>query len=135
MLSLMIAGFNGEASRVTDILGLTPSLVRSAGELTPTGRPARRTLWLYTVEHPEVCSGHSHNEAVRSLLALIADRTERFVEVRRVLNPETMTITGGFYYAPDEQAGLWLDADQMRVLADSGIGWGIDIFRAPDAQP
>jgi len=130
----MIAGFEGEASRVTDLLGISPSLARNAGEITRAGRPAREALWLYTVEEPELRSGRAHDQALRVLLEVIANRTEQLTEVRRALNPETMTITGSFYYAPDEQAGIWLDPDQMQVLVTAGVGWGVDILSAQLAQ-
>jgi len=39
-----------------------------------------------------------------------------------------MSITGGFYFDAGQQAGLWLDPFEMRVLADAGIGWGVDLY-------
>ncbi len=39
-----------------------------------------------------------------------------------------MTIYGGLYVKPDEQCGIWLNAEQMRVLSTCGIGWGVDVF-------
>jgi hypothetical protein len=132
MLSLMIADFDADPSRVTEILGLTPTTARRVGELTPGGRPSRGALWLYEVDSPEVRSGASHDEALKKLLSVIANRSARFADVRRELNPKTMSITGGYYFDAAQQAGVWLDPEDMRVLADAGIGWGVDLYSAND---
>jgi hypothetical protein len=41
-----------------------------------------------------------------------------------------MSITGGYYFDEAEQAGVWLDPADMRVLAEAGVGWGIDLYSA-----
>lgn len=130
MLSLMIADFDAEPSRVTEILGLVPTFSRRAGDLTTGGRPSRGSLWLYEVRSPEVRSGASHDAALKQLLSVIASRSVRFGSVRRELNPKIMSITGGYYFDDSGQAGVWLDPDDMRVLAEAGVGWGIDLYRA-----
>jgi hypothetical protein len=130
MLSLMITDFDADPSRVTEILDLVPTMSRRAGDHTRAGRPSRSSLWLFEVDSPEVRSGASHDAALKSLLSVIANRSSRFEDVRRELNPKTMSITGGYYFDGAGQAGVWLDPDDMRVLADAGIGWGIDLYSA-----
>jgi hypothetical protein len=39
-----------------------------------------------------------------------------------------MTIYGGLYVKPGEQCGVWLNNEQMKILASCGIGWGLDLF-------
>lgn len=130
MLSLMIAHFNDDPSRVTEILDLVPTFSRRAGDLTPGGRASRGSLWLYEVRSPQVRSGASHDAALKQLLSVIASRSVRFGDLRRELNPKTMTITGGYYFEVGEQAGVWLDPDDMRVLAEADVGWGLDLYPA-----
>ena len=130
MLSLMIADFDADPSRVTEILGLTPTTQRRFGERTPAGRPGHGSLWLYEVDSPEVRSGASHDAALKALVSVIARHSGPLGEVRRELNPKTMSITGGYYFDEAEQAGVWLDPDDMRVLVEAGVGWGIDLYSA-----
>jgi hypothetical protein len=47
----------------------------------------------------------------------------------KTIRPASVSIYGG-YYVSDEQQGVWLDPDQMSVLAACGIGWGLDLFEA-----
>ena len=132
MLSLMITGFDDDPSRVTEILGMTPTTARRKDLPTPAGRANSSSFWLYKVDRPELRSGATHHEALNALLALISTRIECFVQLRRELNPTTMSITGGFYFDAHEQEAIWLDANQMKVLADAGIDWGINLYSAAD---
>ena len=128
MLSLIIAGFEGSPDRVTEILDIQPTFSSVAGDISSrSGKPFRKTSWQFTI-HDDIGSGGDHSRAIDQLLAMLGGRTQRFHRLRDELSPQSIEIYGGLHFAGGEQAGVRLDATQMRVLADCGIGWGIDLF-------
>jgi uncharacterized protein DUF4279 len=127
MLCLMITGFDGEPSRISEILGLTPTQVSIVGQPSPGGRRHRKSGWHLTLEAP-IRSGEEHQRLLDELLSQISRRQKQFAAMRAEMKPETVSIYGGLHFTPDEQTGLWLTQDQMRVLVECGIEWGLDIF-------
>ncbi len=73
--------------------------------------------------------GREHANAIDSLMDQLKGRGHLFAELAKTIRPASISIYGGFYVS-DEQQGVWLDPDQMAVLAACGIGWGLDLFEA-----
>ena len=47
----------------------------------------------------------------------------------KTIRPASVSIYGS-YDVSDEQQGVWLDPEQMAVLAACGIRWGLDLHEA-----
>ncbi|MDB5429865.1 MAG: hypothetical protein JWP35_981 [Caulobacter sp.] len=127
MLSLSITGFDPDPDEVSRLLDLAPTATKRRGEIGPSGRASTFNGWWLEVP-PALTTGGQHDAALNALLALLRERVAAFANLREVLKPTQITIYGGLYHKAEEQGGVWLDPDQMRVLADCGVGWGLDIF-------
>lgn len=129
MLTLTIARFDVDPDAVTEILDLAPTSVARRGEPRPSGRLHDFNVWKLELHAAPLLDGREHANAIDTLIGQLKGREHRFAELARTIKPASITIYGGFY-ASDEQQGIWLDADQMAVLAACGIGWGLDLFEA-----
>jgi len=129
MLALIIARFEVDPDRITDLLGLTPTSVARRGEPRPSGRPHDFNMWKLELHAAPLVDGRQHADAVATLIDQLKGREQLFAELATTIRPERISIYGGFYVS-DEQQGIWLDPDQMAVLAACGIGWGLDLFEA-----
>jgi len=129
MLALTIARFDADPNEITDILGLVPTSVARRGEPRPSGRLHDFNIWSLELHEAPLLDGREHANALDTLIGQLKGREHRFVEMARTIKPASLSIYGGFYVS-DEQQGVWLDADQMVVLAACGIGWGLDLFEA-----
>jgi hypothetical protein len=129
MLNLTIARFDADPDAVTDILGLAPTSVARRGEARPSGRLHDFNMWHLELHEAPIIGGREHADAIARLIGQLMGREHRFAELAKTVRPASISIYGGFYVS-DEQQGVWLDADQMAVLAACGIGWGLDLFEA-----
>lgn len=123
MLALTIARFDADPDAVTGILGLTPTSVARRGEPRPIARLQ------HMGDADPIIDGGEHANAIRALTNQLKVREHLFAEMAKTIRPASVSIYGGCYVA-DEQQGIWLDPDQMAVLAACGISWGIDPFEA-----
>jgi hypothetical protein len=134
MLRLMVVGFECDPHRIGEILGLTPTVISRAGEISPnSGGRYRVSAWHIVIDR-ELRGGGDHDDALNELLGMVNGRTERFERLRNEVRPEKVTISGGFYLDPALQGGVWLDPPQMKTLSDCGIGWGLDFYPHADAK-
>lgn len=129
MLALTIARFDADPDAVTEILGLTPTSVVRRGEPRPSGRLHDFNMWHLELHEAPLIDGREHATALSALIDQLKGREDLFVEMAKTIRPASISIYGGFYVS-DEQQGIWLDPDQMAVLAACGIGWGLDLFEA-----
>lgn len=129
MLTLTIARFSADPETVTDILALAPTSVARRGEPRPSGRPHDFNMWHLELHAAPLMDGGEHANAIIALMGQLKGREHRFAELAKTVRPASVSIYGGFYVS-DEQQGIWLDPDQMAVLAACGIGWGLDLFEA-----
>ena len=129
MLTLTIARFDVDPDMVTNLLGLTPTSVARRGEPRPSGRLHDFNTWHLDLHAAPLVDGREHANAVGTLIDQLKGREHLFAELAKTLRPASISIYGGFYVS-DEQQGVWLDSDQMAVLAACGIGWGLDLFEA-----
>ena len=129
MLALIIARFEVDPDRITDLLGLTPTSVARRGEPRPSGRLHDFNMWELELHAAPLVDGRQHANAVATLIDQLRGREHLFAELAETIRPATISLYGGFYVS-DEQQGIWLDPDQMAVLAACGIGWGLDLFQA-----
>jgi diadenosine tetraphosphatase ApaH/serine/threonine PP2A family protein phosphatase len=93
-----------------------------------SGRPHRSNCWWLESSPAKLTDGGSHDTALNLLIERLRDSAERFERLREETKPASVTIYGGLYSTLNEQCGVWLDPEQMRVLSACGIGWGLDIF-------
>ena len=128
MLTLAITGFNADPDRVTDIVGIEPTLVGRLGEPSRNGKPRAFNGWWKGVEPERLVDDRQHADAMVRMLDHLRGRESHFALLRKEIEPRTVTIYGGLYIQPDQQCGVFLDPDQMRILADCGVGWGLDLF-------
>jgi hypothetical protein len=128
MLSLGIIGFNTDPDRVTNILGIEPTLVGRLGEPSPSGKPRAFNGWWKDVEPERLVDDRQHADAMVRMLNYLKGRENQFARLREEIEPSTVSIYGGLYIQPDQQCGVFLDPDQMRILTDCGVGWGLDLF-------
>lgn len=128
MLSLTITGFDADPDRVTEILGISPTSVARKGEPGLSGRSSTFNGWWLDAHKEPLTSGADLDAGLKRILAHLAGHARRFSALRAELKPEQIHIYGGFYVRPDAQCGLWLEPEQMRVLAECGVGWGLDVF-------
>lgn len=129
MLALTIARFDADPDAVTDILGLTPTSVARRGEVRPSGRLHDFNKWQMQLHADPVIDGRQHANAIDTLIDQLKGREHLFAEMAKTIRPASVSIYGG-YYVSDEQQGVWLDPDQMTVLAACGIGWSLDLLEA-----
>ena len=129
MLTLTISRFEADPDAVTDLLGLSPTSVARRGESRPSGRMHEFNMWHLELHAAPLVDGGEHANAIVKLIGQIRGRELLFAELARTVRPASISIYGGFYVS-DEQQGVWLDPDQMAVLAACGIGWGLDLFEA-----
>lgn len=129
MLTLLIARFDADPHSVTEILGLTPTSVQRRGEVRPTGRPYDFNAWNLELHEDPIVGGRQHDDAISRLVAQLKGREHRFAELVMTVRPASLSIYGGYYVSGDQQ-GIWLDPDQMAVLAACGIGWSLDLHEA-----
>ncbi|HEY6518741.1 MAG TPA: DUF4279 domain-containing protein [Roseiarcus sp.] len=128
MLCLAITGFDADPERVSELLNLQPTYAARKGMASGSGRAHRSNGWWLDAHCAELTNGGTHGTALNLLIERLRDSAQRFQRLREEVKPESVTIYGGFYHTPGEQSGVWLDPDQMRVLSDCEIGWGLDIF-------
>lgn len=129
MLTLTIARFDVDPDEVTDILGLAPTSVARRGEPRPSGRVHDFNTWHLELHPAPLVDGREHENAIVKLIGQLKGREHLFAELTKTVKPASVSIYGGFYVS-DEQQGVWLDPQQMAVLAACGIGWGLDLFEA-----
>lgn len=129
MLTLTIARFDVDPDAVTDILGLAPTSVARRGEPRPSGRLYDFNMWHLELHTTPLVDGRAHANAIAALIGQLKGREHLFAELAKTVRPASISVYGGFYVS-DEQQGVWLDADQMAILAACGIGWSLDLFEA-----
>jgi hypothetical protein len=71
-----------------------------------------------------------HADGMVAIMRQIRGREERFAQLHREVRPRDVAVCGGFYVQPDAQSRIWLDAADMKTLAQCGVGWGLDLFVA-----
>lgn len=129
MLALTIAGFDADPDEVTAILGLVPTSIARRGEPRPSGRLHDFSMWCLELHEAPLIDGREHSSALGALIDQLKGREVLFAEMAKTIKPASISVYGGFYVS-EEQQGVWLDPDQMAVLAACGIGWGLDLFEA-----
>lgn len=130
MLTLAITGFDADPSAVTEALGFGPTTIGRKGEPSPSGRPRTFNGWWHEVEEQPLVAGKQHDDAMGRIIGLLHGREDRFATLRKLIQPKQLTIYGGLYVPSDGQCGVWLEPDQMQLLAACGVGWGLDLFAA-----
>lgn len=131
MLWLSITRFDADPEMVSDILDLRPTFVGRIGEVSPkSGRPYGANLWSMDAYPDRLCSGADHEAGLTAILALLSGREQRFAQLRQEVRPEIVSLYGGIYTNANDQCGVWLNPEQMRILTDCEVGWGLDIFIA-----
>ena len=128
MLCLAITGFDADPERVTELLQIAPTYVARKGAVSRSGRRHRSNGWWLQSSPAKLTDGGSHDTALNLIIERLRDSAERFERLREEIKPASVAIYGGLYKTLDEQSGVWLDPEQMRVLSACGIGWGLDIF-------
>ena len=128
MLWLAITGFDADPERVTELLQIAPTYVAHKGTVSRSGQLHRSNGWWLESSPAKLTDGGSHDTALNLIIERLRDRAERFEKLREEIKPASVRIYGGLYKSLDEQSGVWLDSEQMRVLSACGIGWGLDIF-------
>jgi hypothetical protein len=127
MLSLSIARFDADPDAVTDILGLVPTHVGRRGEPRPSGRLYDFNIWSLELHASPIVAGREHESAIINLVEQLRGREHLFVDLANTIKPASISVYGAFHVS-DEQQGIWLEPDQMAVLAACGIGWGLDLL-------
>jgi hypothetical protein len=130
MLTLAITGFDADPNAVTEALGIEPTTIGRKGEPSPSGRPRTFNGWWHEAEEQPLVDGKQHDDAMGRILVLIQGREDRFATLRTSIQPKQVSIYGGLYVPSDRQCGVWLEPDQMQLLAACGVGWGLDLFTA-----
>ncbi|MER9632435.1 MULTISPECIES: DUF4279 domain-containing protein [unclassified Mesorhizobium] len=134
MISLSISDFDADPERVTAILSLEPTRIVRKGDPMRNGSPRKKNGWSLDGPRQRLRSGAEHENAVNYLIEQMRGREEAFARLRQEVRPKQITIYGGFYTSYDEQCGIWLEPSAMRVLADRGVGWGLDLFVEDEAH-
>jgi hypothetical protein len=142
MLALCITGFDVDPTIVTRTIGFEPTSVGRIGEPSPSGRPRRFNGWWHEAESQRLAGGEQHDDALVRILENLNGREDRFAELRETIRPKQISIYGGLYVPSDAQCGVWLEPDQMMLLAACGVGWGLifslpirSLFRMSDPKP
>ena len=86
-----------------------------------------RNFWVLEVYPRPLHGGVDHEDALRHALDLLRSRQQHFERLREEVRPKDVSLHGGLYLRADEQCGIWLEPDQMRVLVDCQVGWGLDL--------
>ncbi|MBN9258424.1 MULTISPECIES: DUF4279 domain-containing protein [unclassified Mesorhizobium] len=133
MINLSISDFDADPDRVTAILGIEPTSIVRKGDPMRSGLPRQRNGWSLAGPSERLRNGVEHENAVNYLIEQMRGREEAFARLRREVRPKQIAIYGGFYQPYDEQCGIWLEPLAMRVLADCGVGWGLDLFVEDEA--
>jgi hypothetical protein len=128
MLCLAITGFDADPDRVTELLQIAPTYVARKGAVSRSGQPHGSNGWWLEATPAKLTDGGSHDTALNLIIERLGESAERFEKLREEIKPASVAIYGGLYQTLDEQSGVWLDPEQMRVLSACGIGWGLDIF-------
>ncbi|MBC7167112.1 DUF4279 domain-containing protein [Phenylobacterium sp.] len=135
MLCLAITGFDVSPQRVTEILGIEPTSAHSAGDALCSGRSARTSAWHLTLsESQSITTGDQHHDLLQQLLAHLTDKQQNFATLHEQAKPKEVTIDGGLHVSRDEPSGIWLEPEQMEILAACGIGWSLDVFVAEETN-
>lgn len=134
MLTLAITGFDDDPDRVSAVLGLTPTAVGRRGEPTRNGRPRAINGWWLGVHEDRLTDGGQHDAALNELLLLLKGKEQQFAKLRATLKPASVSVYGGLYHRAGQQCGVWLEPEQMQVLASCGVGWGLDVFSGEPAE-
>jgi len=128
MLTLAITGFEADPNRVTDILGIEPTSTGRKDEPLQSGRPRTFNGWWKDIEPGRLVDARQHADAMVRILDQLRGRESHFARLRKEIQPRNVSIYGGLYIEADRQCGVFLDPDQMRLLADCGVEWGLDVF-------
>jgi hypothetical protein len=128
MLTLAITGFDADPNRVTDTLGIEPTSIGRLGEPLRSGRPRTFNGWWKDVEPERLVNARQHADAMVRMLDYLRGREGHFAQLRKEIEPRKVSIYGGLYIEVNQQCGVFLDPEQMRLLADCGVGWGLDLF-------
>jgi hypothetical protein len=126
MLTFTIARFDADPDAVTHILCLSPTSVSRRGEPRPSGRLHTFNSWHLELHPGPIIDGRQHADAIRVLINQLKGREHLFTELANKIMPASVSVYGAYYVA-DEQQGVWLDPDEMAVLAACGIGWGLNL--------
>ena len=130
MLALCITGFDVDPSLVTKTVGFEPTSIGRIGEPSQSGRPRTFNGWWHEAGDQRIGDGGQHDGALIRILDNLKGREDRFAELRKLIRPKQVMIYGGLYVPSDEQCGVWLEPDQMKLLAACGVSWGLDLFAA-----
>lgn len=128
MLTLAITGFDTDPDSVTQTVGFEPTSIGRKGEPTASGRPRTFNGWWFETDGQRLLDGKQHDDALVRILAKLKGREDHFARLRSSIQPKQVTIYGGLYVPSDDQSGVWLEPDQMQLLAACGVGWSIDFF-------
>jgi hypothetical protein len=133
MLTLAITGFEADPTTISEILGIQPTALAHRGVVSlPSRKPKTFNGWFHDAHPAQLSNGADHDTALEIIIDRLRGREERFARLRQEVRPESVGIYAGFHFRTGEQAGVWLDASQMRVLADCEIEWGLDLFVRPE---
>lgn len=124
MLCIAITGFAADPDDITEALAIDPTLVRRGRD--GAGR-ASNGWWLEAHQEP-LRSGADHMQGLVTLRAALRGRAARFQTVAGRFAPREMTLYGGLHHRADAPCGVWLDADDMALIAACGLGWSLDLF-------
>ena len=127
MLTLAITGFDADPDFVTNTVGFAPTSIGRKGEPSRNGKPRSFNGWWHNAEVERLRDGKQHEGALVRILALLRGREDNFARLRSAVQPKQVTIYGGLYVPFDKQCGLWLEPEQMQLLAACGVGWGLDL--------
>jgi hypothetical protein len=131
VFGLSINRFNADPQAVSDILDLQPTFVARKGKVSSkSGRPYEANLWRLDVYPERLFGGVEHASGLAAIVELLRGREQKFARLRQEVGPEIVSLYGGIYVRQDEQCGVWLDPEEMRVLALCEVGWGLDVFTA-----
>jgi hypothetical protein len=129
MLALAITRFEADPAEVSQILDLEPTSIWRKGEIGENGQPRRVNAWWLDAYPVQLEQGIDHEQALSAIIDRIRGRESHFARLRDEVAPEILTISGEMH-SPKGEWGVWLSPDQMSVLANCGVSWGLDLFRA-----
>jgi hypothetical protein len=129
-LSLLIARFDSDPDDVSDILDLQPTSVTRKDTRSTSGTSRLHNVWHLAVSPDQLFDGGEHFDALSALIGLLRGREQRFLRLHSQLHPEIACLQGGLHFKADQQCGVWLEPEQMRVLVDCQLGWGLDVYAA-----
>lgn len=127
-VSLRIMGDPFDPSQLEGQLGLTPDLMRIKGQLR-VGRdgqplaPYRTNFWSYREESD---SGIGFDQQIRSLFARMGPRVSVLRQLAATDGLDVEIFCG--FGSGNGQGGDTLLPDTMRLLVDSGISLGLDLY-------